>query len=336
MRSFRLVIVAVLTVALAGRAAVTVAPAGAAPAQGTATNTAPEVAPEAAPEPRYHVPKADLRAALQCPTGVDSGGQPVLMVHGTFTHGMENYGWNYLGELPQRDIDACYVDLPNRSLDDIQIASEYVVFAIRKMNRQSGGRRIDIIGHSQGGLEPRWALRFWPSLRPIVSDLVTLATPNHGTALGNFGGAACEACFQMAQTSNFIGALNSGDETPGNVEYTNIYTTLADELVQPASSAATTGATNINIQSVCPARLVDHVSIVADRAVLAMVLDALTNRGPTAVSRLPADVCTALPPLFPDDPTAALGVLTADLVDAHVPAPSLTTEEPALRRYATR
>ncbi len=297
---------------------------------------APAPASAAAPEPRYHVDKGHLRAALHCPASLDGPRQPVLLVHGTFTHGSENYGWNYLPELTTRGFDACYVDLPNRSLDDIQLASEYVVFAIRKMHRISGGRRIDVMGHSQGGLEPRWALRWWPSLRPMVSDLVTLASPNHGTALGNFGGGACAACFQMGQGSNLIAAVNSQDETPGAVEYTNIYTTLADELVVPASSAATSGATNINIQSVCPGRPVDHVSIVADRAVLAMVLDAFTHRGTTSVDRLPSDLCTALPPLFPAEPTSGMAVLAGDLADAHVPATSIVDEEPPLRHYATR
>jgi triacylglycerol esterase/lipase EstA (alpha/beta hydrolase family) len=313
-------VLAVVTIALLG---------------GLLTTTAAAPAGAATPEPRYHVATADLRAALHCAGGFDSAHQPVLLVHGTFTHGVENYGWNYLPELEAQGFDACYVDLPNRSLDDIQLSSEYVVFAIRKIHRLSG-RRVDVMGHSQGGLQPRWALRWWPSLRPMVSDLVTLATPSHGTALGNFGGGTCAACFQMAQGSDFIGALNSVDETPGAVEYTNIYTTLQDELVVPATSAETAGATNINIQSVCPARPVDHVTIAADRAVLAMVLDAFTHRGPTSLGRLPADLCTALPPLFPSDPTAAIAVLQADLADAHVPSGSMVSEEPPLRRYTSR
>src|SRR5262245_57587961 len=78
-------------------------------------------------DPAYHVPKADLRAALHGPSTFHSTRQPVLLVHGTFTHGQENYGWNYLPELAARGFDACYVDLPNRSLDDIQLSSEYVV-----------------------------------------------------------------------------------------------------------------------------------------------------------------------------------------------------------------
>lgn len=309
--------------------------AGAPSATATAAPTAPAAEATATHEPRLHIDKATLRAALHCDGPFDSGRQPVLLVHGTFTHGQENYGWNYLPELASRGFDVCYVDLPNRSLDDIQLASEYVVHAIRRMHRSSG-KRVDVMGHSQGGLEPRWALRWWPSLQPMVSDLVTLATPNHGTALGNFAGASCAACFQMGQGSAFLTALNSGDETPGSVEYTNLYTTLQDELVVPATSAVTDGATNIAVQDVCPLRPVDHLSMAADRVVLALVLDAFTHRGTASVSRLPAPatLCTQQPLLFPSDPTAGLDVLAGDLADPHVPAASIATAEPPLRHYA--
>src|SRR5215217_7979809 len=174
MRSIRrLVIVLAVVGALVGAAMAAPAPVGA-----------------ATHEPVYHVPRADLKAALHCPATFISNRQPVLLVHGTFAHGQENYGWNYLPELGERGFDACYVDLPNRAVDDIQLASEYVVFALRKIHNLTG-KRVDILGHSQGGLEPRWALRWWPSLQTITSDLVTIATPNHGTGSAQFQSTSC-------------------------------------------------------------------------------------------------------------------------------------------------
>jgi putative serine esterase DUF676 len=50
------------------------------------------------------------------------------------------------------------VTLPGTGMGDIQVAGEYVVYAIRTMHAAYGGR-IDIVGHSQGGMVPRWALR---------------------------------------------------------------------------------------------------------------------------------------------------------------------------------
>ncbi|MDP2775880.1 MAG: hypothetical protein Q8O61_20165 [Nocardioides sp.] len=55
--------------------------------------------------------------------------------------------------------------------------------AIRKANRVSG-RRIAVVGHSQGGALPVWAVKFWPGVAGRVTDVVSLAGPFGGTALG--------------------------------------------------------------------------------------------------------------------------------------------------------
>jgi hypothetical protein len=118
-----------------------------------------------------------------------------------------------------------------------------------------------------------------------------------------------EACWQMKTTSNFIRHLNSGDETPGDTDYTNVYTTT-DELVQPTGTQALDGGTNILIQDVCPGRPIDHAGIAADELTYRLALDAFTKDGTADVTRLPTDVCTSgqmedttLPPsdAFPPD-----------------------------------
>ena len=164
--------------------------------------------------------------------------EPVLLVHGTIATAAENWGWNYQRVLPTKGYDTCVVQMPNRSLDDIQASSEYVVNAIRRVNEWSG-RSVDVIGHSQGGLQPRWAIKYWPDVRQRVDDLVMLGAPNHGTYVANvLGLAGCTgACLQMKAGSQFLNTLNATDETPGSVSYTSIYT-ATDELVQPAGFPA--------------------------------------------------------------------------------------------------
>ena len=76
--------------------------------------------------------------------------------------------------------------MPMHTLNDIQVAAEYLVHAIRRMHRLSG-RRIAVMGHSQGGMSMRWALRFWPDTRPMVDDVIGFAGSNHGTT----GGGGC-------------------------------------------------------------------------------------------------------------------------------------------------
>ncbi|MBA3327483.1 MAG: hypothetical protein H0T43_04185 [Solirubrobacterales bacterium] len=81
---------------------------------------------------------------------------------------------------------------------DIQLSAERVVHAIRTM-RARAGRLTDVVGHSQGGMIPRWALSFWPYTRPMVDDLIAFAPSNHGTvdAEGFCATRRCPAAFHQ-------------------------------------------------------------------------------------------------------------------------------------------
>lgn len=45
--------------------------------------------------------------------------------------------------------------------------------------------KVSIVGHSQGALEGRWAIKFWPDIRNSVDDMIGLGAPYHGTAGAN-------------------------------------------------------------------------------------------------------------------------------------------------------
>src|SRR5438270_1450620 len=187
---------------------------------GPASAAPPVPSPFPAPAgPALQVPAGTLAESLSCPGGLaHPQHEPVLLVHGTGATPEENWSWNYAKVLPTMGYDVCTVRLPNRALDDIQVSSEYVVSAIRTMARTSG-RMVDVLGHSQGGLEPRWALKWWPDTQRLVDDDVMLASPNHGVFAADIWppGVCTEACYQMRRTAQFIAALNAGDETPGAV-----------------------------------------------------------------------------------------------------------------------
>src|ERR1700730_11234191 len=109
-----------------------------------------------------------------------AGRPPILLVPGTTLNPDADFSWNWERALRALGWPYCTVNLPGNAMGDIQIAGEYVVNAIRTMHARVGGR-IDIVGHSQGGMVPRWALRFWPDTRAMVDDLVGLSPSNHGT-----------------------------------------------------------------------------------------------------------------------------------------------------------
>src|SRR5260221_6643780 len=102
--------------------------------------------------PSLDVPIAKLAASLQCSKGVDHATRaPVLLVPGTGATANDNYSWNYEPAFNARGIPWCAVTFPAAGNNDVQVNGEYVVYAIRTMFKRAG-RRIAIVGHSQGGM----------------------------------------------------------------------------------------------------------------------------------------------------------------------------------------
>lgn len=313
-------------------------------------------------EPPLETPLEKLDAALVCTPFENPERPPVLLVHGTFTAGYEQWEWTYLPLLVERGFDVCFVTYPDRGLNDLQISAEYVVHALRRMRAESG-RQVAMIGHSQGALMPRWALKWWPSAREAVADFVLLAGPNHGTLVADLnpvsllplnllpalpGLGSPPALLQFRPSSRFIAALNAGDETPGHIDYTSLYT-LFDELVQPAVPIATAAldrgqdnprVRNLLLQDLCPGRLVDHLSIgLTDRLTFELVLDAIENPGPADPDRAGGAALCGLLPILPDQivsPAAATAVFSIlrQSAAAGLPALPFVTDEPALKPYA--
>ena len=139
------------------------------------------------PGPRLETPRALLDDAVRCPQRLTR--KTVLLVHGTSVTADENWGWSWVKALPRQGFDVCTVEMPDRLLIDIQTTTEYVVHAIRVVARRSG-QRISVVGLSQGALQPRWALRWWPDLRHLVDDYVSMAGTNRGSI---FADSACAA-----------------------------------------------------------------------------------------------------------------------------------------------
>src|SRR5882672_3920455 len=96
-------------------------------------------------EPALETDQARLDAALHCTPFQHADKPPVLLVHGTFTAGFEQYAWTYLPLLADRGFDVCIVTYPDRGLGDQQVSAEYVVNALRRMRAQSG-RKVAVVG----------------------------------------------------------------------------------------------------------------------------------------------------------------------------------------------
>jgi triacylglycerol lipase len=293
-----------------------------------------------AQEPPLSEPVEALDEALDCPESFEATGrEPVLLVHGTGAVGRENFGWNLVPQLRADGFDVCTVDLPTRALADIQVAAEYVVHAVRVIHGATG-RRVDVAGHSQGGLEPRWALAWWPSTRDLIDDVVTFAAPHDGTVAADAacaGGPCWPAVHQMRPGSDFLTALWRQEDLSA-VHVTSMGS-HHDELVQPPSTIELPGASNILLQDVCPGRPVTHVSIVADAVAYELALGAFLGDGPADPGDLPADAClrTWIDETSPHhllDPDGTDGYRDGSFLDPEIPGSLLTSEEPELADYA--
>jgi hypothetical protein len=299
----------------------------------------------AAADPPLTVPKAKLGAALHCHGKLRGATrQPIMLVTGTGATGDEAYAIGK-GAFDAFGHPVCTVNYPDFTTADIQVSVQYLVNGIRSMARRSG-QPIAIIGISQGGLLPRFALTYWPSLRTAVTDVVAAAGTQHGTTL--FDPAACAAAgcapalWQQAARSKLLAALNAqADETPGPTAWTTVRSTT-DEVVAPQTgphpTSALKGATNIAIQSVCPGRQVSHIGTVLDSVTFAAFSDAIAHRGAARISRLPEDVCAHpfAPGLDEAGTNAILGASGSLITPRLVNQVPRVAAEPPVRAYVKR
>jgi hypothetical protein len=124
---------------------------------------------------------------------------------------------------------------------------------------------------------------------------------------------------------------------PAGPTVTSIYSDT-DEVVWPEPTASTLpGAANIGLQTLCPGRIVDHATMLADAVGYALVLDALTHPGPAVPGRIAnrPSSCRNLfmPYINPLKAVRVISTIEAFFLHVLVTEPKLT-DEPALPAYA--
>jgi triacylglycerol lipase len=216
---------------------------------------------------------------------------PVVLVHGTFESASDN--WPTVSpQIKAAGYCVFALDYGNRGTGDIPTSAGELKRFVDAVLGATGARRVSLVGHSQGGMMPRWYLKFLGGAA-TVDDLVGLAPSNHGTTNPGAlvaGATFCPACDQQRAGSSFLQTLNAGDETPGAVSYTSIETRY-DEVVTPFTSAflaAGPNTANILLQDACPADVVDHQFIPDDRVALRWTLQALGRPGPADPAQPPS------------------------------------------------
>jgi triacylglycerol esterase/lipase EstA (alpha/beta hydrolase family) len=223
---------------------------------------------------------------------------PVILVHGTIGDRR-----NLLERLSRsiKDAGSCVfsLDYGNRGLGEISASARELKRYTQRVLRATGAEKVSMVGHSQGGMMPRYFIKFLGGAK-LVDDLVGIAPSNHGTVLTGGGnplsdlvnqlvGVPCRACVQQGAGSAFLTRLNRGDETPGRVSYTQI-TSRYDQIVIPHTSGYLVEGprtTNLTVQDLCPLAVPEHLTMPLATPTIDIVLDALARRGPARADVTP-------------------------------------------------
>ncbi|MGW1755722.1 esterase/lipase family protein [Streptomyces mirabilis] len=206
--------------------------------------------------------------------------RPVVLVHGTFANSIDN--WlafaPYLVNRGYCVFSLDYGQLPGvplfNALGPIDKSAEQLQVFVDKVLTATGAAKADLVGHSQGGLMPRYYLKFLGGAAK-VNTFVGIAPDNHGTTLNGltnllpyFPGAedllsaATPALADQIVGSAFLTKLNAGGDTVPGVHYT-VIATKYDEVVTPYRSQFLTGSDvhNVLLQDLCPVDLSEHAAI---------------------------------------------------------------------------
>lgn len=240
-----------------------------------------------------------------------AGQEPVVLVHGTWENAYSNfamlspalkaaglcvYALNY-GELPVQNGGGLGQVIPgaNGTGDIAQSAGQLATF-VDQVLLSTGAEKVNLVGHSQGGLMARQYLKFNGGAAK-VDNLVSLGATHHGTTIIGIGalGRAINnlgidilgpvalgvgvAGIQQVVDSEFLKKLNAGGDTMPGVDYTVIGTRY-DIVTTPYESTflkAGPGAmvTNVTLQKGCEADTSDHLSMTYSPRTVSLVLRAV-------------------------------------------------------------
>ncbi|MDI5966307.1 esterase/lipase family protein [Streptantibioticus silvisoli] len=206
--------------------------------------------------------------------------RPVVLVHGTFENGTDN--WEVLAPYLE-DRGYCVFSFDYGMIDSlgafgglgpIDASAQQLSDEVDKVLAATGAPKVDLVGHSQGGMMPRYYLKFLGGAAK-VNALIGLAPDNHGTTLDGLQkiaekvpgaealiGDVTPGLTDQLSDSPFLQKLNAGGDTVPGVQYT-VIATDTDEVVTPYQSEFLTGPDvhNVLLQDLCPVDVFEHVLI---------------------------------------------------------------------------
>ena len=242
--------------------------------------------------------------------------EPVVLIHGTWENAYDNFA---AVSQPIHDAGNCVFTFNYGQSDPIQggglgavlpgangtgliqDSAKQIATFIDRVRAATGSQKVNIVGHSQGGLVSRQYMKFEGGASK-VDHLMTFGATNHGTTLDGIGalGRAVNnlgidvlglveifvghSGIQQTVGSDFVNQLNAGGDTVPGVKYT-VVGSRYDEVTTPYDLTFLTPGPdapvrNITLQDGCEQDLSDHLTMMYSPRALSIILNTLDPSHP--------------------------------------------------------
>ncbi|KAJ2956175.1 hypothetical protein NQZ79_g7932 [Umbelopsis isabellina] len=224
---------------------------------------------------------------------VKNSQRPVVLVHGLFGNG--NDYWNYMAKALALEGYCVYSltyglnpkfssPLPIGGLTKMEDSAQELSTYIGNVLNVTKASKVDIVGHSEGGLMPRYYLKNLGGASK-VNLFYGIAPVGHGTELYGISTLqseeqlvapirnVCEACPQLLKGSSFIQNLNIGGETVPEVRYVTLITSFDEAVIPPTQGYLNAvNVQNYRLQDFCPLDISLHFPIISSVNTVELVL----------------------------------------------------------------
>ncbi len=189
-------------------------------------------------------------------------GRPVVLIHGW---GMNRAVMWPLAARLRRAGRAVYSVSYQSTGPDMGRKAREVAHYLRQVLLLTSAERVDVVGHSLGGLVIREVARFEDGL-DYLGNVVTLGSPHRGTKVALLGTGELPPLVRPG--SQYLERLADGDDVPQRLHFTSIYSTF-DAMVFPTENAHYPGAFNVEVG------LLGHSALLFSERVAGLVLENL-------------------------------------------------------------
>lgn len=231
-----------------------------------------------------------------------SDNNPVIMLHGLLVsrnfdlnvfetwlrpRGYCTYGLTY-GLLPQFPLNGGLAPVAESSLE--------IVDFINQVMEKTGTKKVDLVGHSEGGLQALYVAKV-RKMSDKIDKIVAIAPPTYGSSFNSVVKLAellnirpqvesilktvgCPACTDVIVGGGPVKELNDGPVVqPGNK--VTVIATKYDTIVTPPGKSSfinEAGVNNVLMQDVCWFDFAGHTNLAIDTNVFNVALNALRDR----------------------------------------------------------